>query len=595
MASSTFAAVLDPPSITFITPGYVQWVMKKDILQTIWSYLWEINDHTKQLLKQNPDAIVELSSSMNEEEKELATQLMSDGGQEPSEGDDDGSGFDVGGEYQLRQKVGLVLGPLLFIAIMLAPSPEGLSPAGQAVGASTTWIAIWWMTEPIPIPVTSLLPLVLFPFTGALDTDATAAPYADPIIILLLGGFIIAVSLQRWGLHRRIALRTINAIGTSPRRIILGFMIATAFLSMWISNTATTVMMTPIALAVVFQTRDLVQQSALDIPVEQGEYRFGTGLMLCIAYSASVGGLGTLIGTPATLAFVGAVSEIFNQTISFFQWMLYGVPIVVIGLAVIWIYITRIHMPPRMESIPAGTDVIDNELERLGPISREEKIVLVVFGLTAIAWISRSFVITPFFPNVGDSTIAILGASVLFLIPARDDTGDFTFILDWTTGLGIPWGILLLLGGGLSIAGAFVETGLANWLGGLLSVLGGLSIVIVFFVVIAMTIFLTEITSNTASTAMLMPILASLAVGIGINPLGIMIAGATAASFAFMLPVATPPNAVVFGSGYIKITDMVKAGFGLNLLGIVIVISLALTWLPLVWGIDVTQLPTWAG
>jgi sodium-dependent dicarboxylate transporter 2/3/5 len=567
-----------------------------------------------------PTALLDYSK-LTPEERELAERLATDGGRNEREqpvgaggggdgdgdggggGDasggngsgDDGSAFDVGGQYSRRQKIGLVLGPLLFAAIMLIPTPEGLSSGGQAVGATTAWVAAWWIGEAIPIPATSLLPIVLFPLTGALDVDATTAPYANDLIFLFMGGFFIAMAMQRWELHRRIALRTIRVVGAGPKRIILGFMIATAFLSMWVSNTATAMMMTPIGLAVILQTSDIVDRTDTDIPTEQGEFNFGTGLMLCIGYAASVGGVGTIIGTPPNLVLVGAINETFDQTISFAQWMLYGVPIAALGVVIIWVYVTRFIIPPKMDTLPGGMEIIDEELNALGSMSREEKLVLVVFTGTAIAWISRSFVLEPIIPGIADSMIAIAGALALFLIPAREDDGSVTFLLDWETAVNIPWGIILLFGGGLSIAAGFEETGLAEWIGGLLGGLQGVSIVLVMTVVVLLTIFMTEVTSNTATTAMLMPIMASLAVGLAIHPYGIMIGAATAASFAFMLPVATPPNAVVFGTGYITMPQMAKTGFGLNIIGILLVIALALTWLPLIWGIDLTQLPTWAG
>ena len=599
-------------------------------LQAFWAYLWTLDRRTRRAIGMDPTALVD-RSQLTPEERDLAGQFASDGGRRPSEdrgatdtedtrdpsaseamdagaghdggdgsgdgdgdGNDEGSAFDVDG-YGLRNRIGLALGPLLFTAILLAPTPQGLSPAGQAVGATTAWVATWWITEAIPIPATSLLPIVLFPATGAIDVDATTAPYASTYIFLFMGGFFIAMAMQRWGLHRRIALRIIKAIGTSPSRIILGFMVATGFLSMWVSNTATTVMMTPIGLAVILQTRSLIEGSDADIPTAQGEFNFGTGLMLCIAYSASIGGVATIIGTPPNLILVGAISETFGREISFAQWMLYGVPIAVVGIAIVWGYVVKAFIPPRMDAIPGGLDVIDEELQSLGPMSREEKLVLVVFVAAALAWISRSLV-DPFAAIVTDDSIIAIGAAlILFLIPSREDDGSLTFLLDWETAVQIPWGVLLLFGGGLAIASGFEETGLAQWIGGLLSAFQGVSVALVIGVIVVLTIFLTEVTSNTATTAMLMPILASLAVGLSIHPYAVMIGAATAASFAFMLPVATPPNAIVFGSGYITIPQMAKTGAGLNLIGILLITLLTLSWLPLIWGIDVTRLPQWAG
>ena len=568
--------------------------------KAFWNYLWELNDQTKAYLRLDGGRIA-ADTNASEEEKELARRMFADGGQmeenSSSAGrdpDDDESPFDVGGDYGLRKKAGFVLGPVLFALIMLAPTPAGLEPSAQAVGAVTAWVATWWMSEAIPIPATSLLPIVLFPSLGALDAETTTAPYADPIIFLFMGGFFLAMAMQRWGLHRRIALRTIKAVGTDPRRIILGFMIATAFLSAWVSNSATVMMMVPIALAVIYQTADLIEQEGLDITVGEGEFSFGVALMLCVAYGASVGGVATLIGTPPNLVFAGIAGELYGQQITFVEWMFYGVPISIIGLAIVYVYVTRLAMSPEFDQLPGGADVIDEELAKLGEMAKQERLVLVVFVGMAISWISAGFLPEGLVPDEPDTVVAIAGALALFMIPTTTPEGERTFLLDWTNGVQIPWGVILLFGGGLSIAAGFQETGLAEWLGEQLAVLDGVSMVIVLFVVVLMTIFLTEVTSNTATATMLMPILGALAVGISVHPFGLMVAGATAASFAFMLPVATPPNAIVFGSGYITIPQMAKVGSGLNLIAIFLITALALLWLPVAWGIDITTLPEWA-
>ncbi|GAB3675474.1 SLC13 family permease [Halopiger thermotolerans] len=521
-------------------------------------------------------------------------------------GDGDGRGgggspFDVGGSYGRRQQIGFVLGPALFALIFLSPTPAGLSPEGKAVAAVTAWVAAWWMSEAIPIPATSLLPIVMFPLTGALPAAETTPSYAHPLIFLFMGGFFLAMAMQRWGLHRRIALRTIKTVGTEPSRLILGFMLATAFLSMWVSNSATVMMMTPIALAVIYQTADLVEEADLDVDTSEGNFSFGVALMLCIAYGASVGGVSTLIGTPPNVLFAGQASALFGQSVSFAEWMLYGVPISIVGLVAVYVYVTR-AVSPQFSELPAGADTIDRELERLGPMVRQEKLVAVVFVGMATAWIGSSLLdpllgIAP--PEDADTIVAIGGAMVLFTLPTTAD-GERTFLLDWTNAVDIPWGVILLFGGGLAIANAFGETGLAAWIGEQLQLLEGVSMVVILLAVVTMTIFLTEVTSNTATTAMLMPILAGVAVGIGVHPFGLMIAGATAASFAFMLPVATPPNAIVFGSGYITLPQMARVGVGLNVIGIVLITLVALGWLPLAWGIDLGTLPTefvnaWSG
>lgn len=565
----------------------------------LWRYLWNLNVRTKRYLALD-GAVMAEDLNASEEERELARKVFADGGRDTDGGDDTGddgddtSPFDVGDGYGLRQRAGFVLGPLAFALLMLAPTPGGLDPSGQAVGAVTAWVAIWWMSEAIPIPATSLLPVVLFPVTGALDTATTTEPYTDPLIFLFMGGFFLAMAMQRWGLHRRIALRTIKAVGTDPSRIILGFMLATAFLSAWVSNSATVMMMVPIALAVIYQTAELVERQGLDIEVGEGEFTFGVALMLCIAYGASVGGVATLIGTPPNLVFAGIAGELFGRQISFAEWMLYGVPIALIGLVIVYLYVTRLVLTPEFDKLPGGADVIDQELEKLGPMDKQERLVLVVFAGMAISWVTAGFLPENLIPSDVDTVVAIAGALVLFMVPTTTPDGERTFLLDWTNGVQIPWGVILLFGGGLSIAAGFQETGLAEWLGGQLTALGGVSMVIILFVVVVMTVFLTEVTSNTATATMLMPILASLAIGISVHPFGLMVAGATAASFAFMLPVATPPNAIVFGSGYITIPQMTKVGVGLNVIGILLITALALLWLPVAWGIDIASLPPWA-
>ncbi|OVE84484.1 SLC13 family permease [Natronolimnobius baerhuensis] len=597
-------------------------------IQRLWNYLWRLNAQTKAYLRLDGPAIVRDMDGVTDEEKRLAEKAFADGGRNPGDGngpgadpgsggdrdDDDGNPFDVGGgSYGLRQKIGFVLGPLLFALIYLSPTPEGLTPEGQAVAAVTAWVAVWWMSEAIPIPATSLLPIPLFPLTGALPAEDTTPSYADPLIFLFMGGFFLAMAMQRWGLHRRIALRTIKAVGTEPSRLILGFMIATAFLSMWVSNSATVMMMVPIALAVIYQTADLIDETGLDIDTSQGNFSFGVALMLCIAYGASVGGVATLIGTPPNILFAGQASELFGESISFAQWMLYGVPISLVGLATVYLYVTRLAMSPQFDELPIGADTIDRQLSDLGVMGKQEKLVLVVFIGMAVTWIGASLigqfdsspaivpgaialVLDPIFgvpvPEDADTVVAIGGAMILFTLPTTTESGDHTFLLDWENAVDIPWGVILLFGGGLAIAAGFGDTGLAAWIGEQLQALAGVPMVLILLSVVVMTIFLTEVTSNTATTAMLMPILAGVAVGIGVHPFGLMIAAATAASFAFMLPVATPPNAIVFGSGYITLPQMAKVGVGLNIIGIILITAVALVWLPIAWGIDIGTLPT---
>ncbi|WP_245807823.1 SLC13 family permease [Halobacillus massiliensis] len=492
-----------------------------------------------------------------------------------------------GPSYGTRQKAGLILGPLLFALTLLFMEGEGLSQSAVAVLASTIWIATWWITEAIPIPATSLLPLVLFPLTGGLDGGTTASSYGDNTIFLFMGGFIIALAMQKWNLHKRIALFIISLIGTNTEMIVLGFMLATGILSMWISNTATAMMMVPIGLAVIYQSSEQLEKKQ-GFQVDHSSFNFGKVTMLGIAYSASIGGLGTLIGTPPNTIFRAVVEQNYGIQISFAGWMAFGVPLTIILMGLTWFYLVKVAYPMKVKKLPGGKSVIHKEQKALGAMATEEKIVLTIFSITALAWITRSFFLVNINANIDDTIIAMIAAVILFIIPARKK-GEF--IMDWDTAKGLPWGILLLFGGGLAIAAGFQESGLAEWIGTQLTVLEGISFIFILAVVATLVIFLTEITSNTATATMMFPIMASLAAAINVHPYSLMIAAGIAASCAFMLPVATPPNAVVFGSGYLRIPDMAKAGFALNILSIVLVTLAIYFYLPIVWDIDLTSFP----
>lgn len=499
----------------------------------------------------------------------------------------------VGEAGSLRKRLGLFLGPAVFLILYFMPAPEGLTKDAQAVLAATGWIATWWITEAIPIAVTSLMPIVLFPITGVMTTQSATVPYANHLVYLFMGGFMIALCMEKWNLHRRIALLVIRSLGESPERIILGFMTATALLSMWISNTATAMMMTPIGLAVIYQTGDLIGKTGdIQAGVMTGRFQFGTALMLGIAYSASIGGVATIIGTPPNAVFAGVVKEMYGIDISFAQWMLYGMPLAFIFLLSAWVYLTKFAFRFEFDALPGGMKIISKELEKLGPISKEELKVLVVFASVGLLWIMRGFFLGDIFPKMSDATIAIVGAIALFVIPVNFRTWEF--LMDWNTALRIPWGILLLFGGGISLAHGFQVSGLAQWLAAQLSGMEGASIIIITLAIVFLAIFLTEVTSNTATATMLMPVMASLAVAVGIHPFASMVTAAVACSFAFMLPVATPPNAIVFGSGHISIPTMARTGIVLNILGIIIVTLATIYLLPLVWDIDLLQVPAWA-
>ncbi|MYL30157.1 DASS family sodium-coupled anion symporter [Halobacillus halophilus] len=536
------------------------------LLKNFWHRMWELHHEAKNLLT------FASGGSGSPERTDAST---------ASSGEDPGPAFDT------RQKAGLILGPLLFVLTLLFLEADGLSSSAVAVLASTLWIATWWITEAVPIPATSLLPLVLFPITGGLDGGTTASSYGDNTIFLFMGGFLIALSMQKWNLHKRIALFIINAVGTSTEQIVLGFMVATGLLSAWISNTATAMMMVPIGMAVIYQASEQLKEQGES--VDHSNFNFGKAVMLGVAYSASIGGLATLIGTPPNTIFKGIVEQTYNIEISFAGWMAFGAPISIIFIALTWFYLVKIAYPMKIKELPGGRKVINKERKELGAMSSEEKVVMTIFTLTAAAWISRSFFLAQMNENINDTMIAMTAAVLLFLIPSSNRKGDY--LLDWDTAKGLPWGILLLFGAGLAIASGFQETGLAEWIGTQLTVLDGVNLLVIIVIVTAMVIFLTEITSNTATATMMFPIMASLAGAISVHPYSLMIAAGMAASCAFMLPVATPPNAVVFGSGYLRIPDMAKAGFLLNIAAVVLITLAIYFYLPLVWDLDLTSIP----
>lgn len=494
-----------------------------------------------------------------------------------------------------KQKIGLYLGPMIYGIIFLFGNFEGLPVAAQAVLAATLWMAIWWITEAVPIAVTALLPLVLFPLSGAMALKETGGLYGHPIIFLFVGGFMIATAIERWNLHKRVALTIISKVGSKPPSIILGFMVATALLSMWISNTATTIMMLPIGIAIVQQLGTEANST--------NHNAFAKALVLGIAYAASIGGIATLIGTPTNVIFTGVIAEKYGRDISFANWMLFATPIAIVLLMASWYYLVYIRFKVHGDkSVIAenGLGEINSYQTTLGKISYEEKAVLLVFCVVALAWMTRSFLLNPWLSQLTDTIIAIIGAIALFIIPTKNkrtnrETTDISLddvddspatILDWETAVKIPWGVILLFGGGLSLANAFDKTGLATWIGTQIELLGVLPLFLLLLLLITAVNFLTEITSNVATVSMILPVLASLALSIGVHPYVLMIGATCAASCAFMLPVATAPNAIVFGSPYIQMEDMVKAGIGLNIVSILLFSVYVYVVMPWVFGID---------
>jgi sodium-dependent dicarboxylate transporter 2/3/5 len=487
-----------------------------------------------------------------------------------------------------RAWIGRFLGPVLAVAVYFLLALSDLGGAGRGVAAVGVLMAVWWVSEALPLAATALLPIALFPLLGVVEVEDAAAPYANDVIFLFMGGFMLALAMQRWGLHRRIALRTVMAVGTRPVRVIGGFMLATGFLSMWVSNTATTVVMLPIGLSVlalVFErVRGGVQVGADTKVADAGEEtddkataNFATCLMLAIAYAASIGSLATLIGTPPNLFMAGFLAESYGIQIGFGQWMLLGLPLAVIFMILTWLVLTKLVYPITLKEIPGGRELFRSELAKLGPMSRGERIVLVVFVSTALLWIAREPLtgwtwltdLVPGIAGLSDAGIAIIAALALFAIPVDARHGVFT--LDWASAVKLPWGVLLLFGGGLSLAAAITSSGLDEFIGNSVAALGGVPTLVMVLVVVISVVFLTELTSNTATAATFLPIVAGIAIGLNIDVLLLVVPAALAATCAFMLPVATPPNAIVFGSGHVTIPQMVRAGWRLNLIAIVLI------------------------
>lgn len=543
---------------------------------TVWQGLWRSHEQTKKLLnffsyKKEVDAV----------KKGRAQQANNAGGEQQPEKPNKLNRK----SYSKAQMIGLLLGPLLFLFTMLFFSPEGLSSEAKSVLAVTLWVATWWITEAIPIPVTSLLPIFLLPATGALESGTVTSSYGDDIIYLFLGGFFIAMAMEKWNLHKRMALAIIAFIGTGTQRILLGFMVATAFLSMWVSNTAAVMMMVPMGLAITAQVADALKGS----PEEKELPKFEKALIFGIGYAGTIGGLGTLIGTPPNIILAAQVKELFDVEISFAGWMLIAVPIVIILTIVTWLYLGNLAFKMSIKGLPGGKEVIQNERKLLGKMNFEEKIVAGVFIFAAFMWITREFIWIGLMPDLKDGMIAVLATAILFAMPTSKKYGGR--ILEWKDSKEIPWGILLLFGGGLAIAAGFRQTGLSEWIGTQLTVLEGFHMLIIITLSTLLVLALTEITSNTATATMILPVLAALALALNMHPFALMIPAAMAANCAFMLPVGTPPNAIIFGTGKIKIIEMVRVGFFINLFSLILIVIVIYLLMPVVWGIDLNGVP----
>lgn len=501
-------------------------------------------------------------------------------GDDPEEG-----GSDSAGRMLWFKRILAPVLALLTYFLLPADDPD-LSNAARTTAAVAVLVAVWWMTEALPLPVTSLVPIVALPFLGVLEIEDATAPYANPTVFLFLGGFVIALAMQKWNLHRRVALLTMRAVGTKPNQLILGVMIATGFISMWVSNTATALMMLPIGISVlslVIGKRTGVDPATATGPVselatDKDTKNFATGLMLAIAYASTIGGLATLIGSPPNLIMKGFVEQNYDITISFADWMKLGVPLSVIFLLIGWFLLTRVIYPTKLTDVVGGKEVIQEEIDKLGPMTKGEWNVLAVFISAALLWVFREPLsnwstitsVLPFMGNLSDEAVAIAAVVALFLIPVAASKGKMT--MDWRTAQsGVPWGVLLLFGGGLSLAKGVQDTELSEWIGVKMAGLEALPIVLLVAAVGLIILGLTELTSNTATAATFLPVVGGVAVGIGMDPLLLVAPAALAATCSFMLPVGTPPNAIVFGSGYVTMGQMIKAGIWLNIVGLILI------------------------
>lgn len=469
---------------------------------------------------------------------------------------------------------------ILFSGLMIAlPAPEGLSQEGWSVAAVAMLMAIWWVSETLPLSIVALLPIILFPLMGITSLRETTTPYAEPVIYLFMGGFIMAKALESWGLHRRIALLIVRTVGSSPRNIIMGFMLATAFLSMWVSNTATVIMMIPIALSLVSVKRDELEEME-DSQHATDRKHFLVALLLGVAYSASIGGLATLIGTPPNALLAGFLRSSHGISIGFMQWMEIGLPLVIVALPILFVVMTKFVFPISSDFQIAKKDHIQQQLKALGSLTPPERRVGIIVLLTAVAWVARPY-LSNYIDGLSDTGIAIGCAIILFAMPSGETQKKR--LLVWDDCIKLPWEILILFGGGLSLAKNITASGLAEWIASQATILDGVPILVLMLLITLSIIFLTEISSNTATAATFIPLLYAIAITLDINPYMMVIPATIATSCAFMLPVATPPNAIAYSSGEIKIQDMVKAGFWLNIIMTVLAVLVSYTLIPLLF------------
>ncbi|MDX3775122.1 DASS family sodium-coupled anion symporter [Chromatiaceae bacterium AAb-1] len=461
---------------------------------------------------------------------------------------------------QLTSGAALVAGPLIFIYTLVStPLFEGMAQPAWIIAGLMIWMAIWWMTEVISIPATAMLPIVIIPLLGLDSAKAVTSAYADPVIFLFLGGFVISIAMERWNLHKRIALLAMLTVGSKPSQQLAGIMAVTAFLSMWMSNTATAVMMLPIGLSIIAMQQQNAQSD-----------NFSKAILLSIAYAASIGGVATIIGTPPNILLAAYLKNTYNLEIGFGTWMLFGVPLAISMLILCWLWLTKFYKLNTIEATDSRK-LYSSKLAELGKMHNAERVVLVIFGSAAFCWIFRSYLVQFTGLPFDDTIIAITAALLLFILPVGFKTSQK--VLNWDDTKKLPWGVLLLFGGGLALAAQIQKSGLSDYIAQQVGMMGNVDILLLVIVVTTIIIFLTEITSNTATAATFLPLLGPVAVSLDTSAAMLVIPAAVAASFAFMLPVATPPNAIVFGAGKLKIADMAKAGLFLNLTGIVLIVA----------------------
>ncbi len=490
------------------------------------------------------------------------------------------------GRPRIGRIVTIALGPVLAVACYLL-LPADLNGSAKAVAAVTLWMAFWWMTEAIPLPATSLLPLVLLPTFGVADVNVIAQPYAGSVIFLILGGVLLGLATQKWDLHRRIALMTILAVGTRPDRIVLGLMIASAFISMWVSNTATAVIMVPIAVSIL----NLIRSLHPDVSTK----KLTASMLLGVAYAVTIGSMATLIGQPTMPLMRGYLEESHGITLGFGQWMLVGVPFGIVMLTLAWLVLTKLVYRSEVDEIPRGRALIREQLDELGPLSTEEKRVIWVFGGAIFCWLVLPFIADidavesamPWVARINDTSVAVLAAILMLVLPASASAaeGKGRTLLDWSDTKDVPWGVLILIGSGLTLSAQFTATGLSDWIGESVANVGDASPVVLILVVAVVLLALTELTSNVATAAAFLPVMGAVAVGAGMDPLLMTVAVTVAVSSAYMLPVATPSNSVAFASGEFPIRAMVRAGVWLNVISLILLFVLLYTLVPLVLGV----------